>query len=82
MKTTLRRFEKRIGDVRVVIVEDTAGGKLTHEISFTRRDFDGTEVSTFSNEGDLAQLGTAVWRAQEWLNHPQDDWPCLSDAAA
>jgi hypothetical protein len=82
MRTTLRRFEKRIGDVRVEIFEDTSGGRISHEITFTRRQFDGTEVPTFSNEGDLSQLATAVGRAQAWLQQRQNDWPCTEEPYA
>ena len=72
MKTTLRRFEKEIGNVRLVILEKMDDGKISREITFTRCLFDGNDLPTFADEGDLAQLGMAVWRAQEWLKQ-QDE---------
>jgi hypothetical protein len=82
VKTTLRRFEKQIGNVRVAISEETADGGVSREIMFTRRHYDGSDVPSFSDEGDLAQLGMALWHALVWLNDRQVNQPALADEAA
>ena len=73
MSTTLPSFKKQIGNVGVEITEETVNGKVSHNINFTCRQDDGTETQTFRNEGDLAQLGMALWRAQEYLNQHRDN---------
>ncbi len=74
-------YEKAIGHVRVTIVDKTVGGMGSREIRFTRRLPDGSDVASFADEGDLAQLGMALWRTQEWLKDHQDDG-CAESAAA
>ncbi|MGA2617106.1 MAG: hypothetical protein ABSF26_05805 [Thermoguttaceae bacterium] len=72
MPTTSNIFSKQIGNVRVEITEESTLGKLSHKIEFTCKQDDGSESHTFRGEGDLAQLNTAAWRAQEWLNRRQE----------
>jgi len=81
MPTTMSRFNKQIGNVHVTIAEETTHGEVSRKITLTSRRPDGSEVPTFSDEGDLAQLGMALWRAQEWLNAHQEHQPAIADAA-
>jgi hypothetical protein len=77
-------YEKRIGVVRLAIWENTADSKggdngapvLWHNVAITRRYKDASgewkESTTFNGLGDLAQVATAVWLAQDWIRRRQD----------
>ena len=77
-------YEKRIGNIRVAIWENTTEGKVWHNVAITRRYKDGTEwkeASTYNGLGDLAQVGMAVWLAQEWFRHRHDEQLSQDDPA-
>jgi hypothetical protein len=69
-------FEKRVGSIRLVIFENFSdNGKPWHNISITRSYRSGTEwkeTTTFNGEGDLAQLGWAIFSALDWLRNHQN----------
>lgn len=69
-------FEKRVGSIRLVIFENLAeNGKPWHNISITRSYRQGEEwreTTTFNGEGDLVQVGWAVFSALEWLRTHQN----------
>ena len=78
-------YEKRIGSIRLAIWENAADGKnadngtpvIWHNAAITRRWRDATgewkESTTFNGLGDLAQVATAVWLAQDWIRRRQDE---------
>ena len=59
-------FVKQIGNVRGTVTEETVDGKPSRHATFTRRQADGSDSHTFSDEGDLAQLSMVVWRVEEY----------------
>jgi hypothetical protein len=69
-------FEKKVGAIRLVVFENFGdNGKPWHNISITRSYRQGTEwkeATTFNGEGDLAQVGWAVFSALEWLRTRQN----------
>jgi hypothetical protein len=69
-------FEKKVGAIRLVIFENIGeNGKPWHNISITRsyKSGDGwKEATTFNGEGDLAQVGWAVFSALDWLRTRQN----------
>jgi hypothetical protein len=69
-------FEKRVGAIRLVIFENIGeNGKPWHNISISRSYRSGTEwkeTTTFNGEGDLAQVGWAVFSALDWLRNHQN----------
>lgn len=81
-------YEKRIGNIRVAIWENSAepkngngkagnGKTRWHNVAITRRYRDSNnewkETATYNGLGDLAQVGIAVWLAQEWLRERQEE---------
>ena len=64
-------YEKRLGNVRVAIWENTTEeGKNWHNVAITRRykqNGDWKEAATFSGLGDLALVGECVDVAKSWI---------------
>jgi hypothetical protein len=73
MEKNKPHYEKRIGNIRVAIWENITEGVAWHNVSISRRYKDNAgewkESTTFNGLGDLAQVGSAVWLAQEWIRH-------------
>jgi hypothetical protein len=77
-------YEKRIGSIRLAIWENFGDSKngdngmpvAWHNVAITRRWRDPSgewkESTTFNGLGDLAQVATAVWLAQDWIRRRQD----------
>ena len=85
-------YEKRIGNIRVAIWENVSDGKtadapknIWHNVTIVRRYKDNgggwKEISSYNGLGDLSQVGTAVWLAQEWLRKRQDELQTQDDGA-
>ena len=82
MPVTKIEFCKDVGDARGTVTAQACGGKVSRKITFTRRQADGSYLPLFSDEGDLAQLGSVVWRVQEWINAHQGDGPAIAEQEA
>jgi hypothetical protein len=75
-------FEKRVGNIRVAVWENTNDSNGTpkrwHNVSIMRRYKDGNdwkEVPTLNGLGDLAQAALAVQLAEEWIAQRTESQP-------
>ena len=75
-------FEKRVGNIRVAVWENTndsnGSPRKWHNVSIMRRYKDGNdwkEVPTLNGLGDLAQASLAVQLAEDWIAQRKESQP-------
>lgn len=85
-------YDKRIGNIRLAVWANVTEPKTPdspattwHNVTIARRYKDNggafKETNSFNGLGDLSQVGTAVWLAQEWLRKYQDELQTTDDVA-